>query len=130
LILFQSDYLRKISLKMLTMESKSQSTLPNAMASNSTSKSPQDPGSSDLDIPQPIIGEIDPSPVSIPTLAPAAILAPLRTYARRVKQTIDKVIPTASHSPPMIPALDDLPIVLLKEALAHPEWKTAMNEEM
>ncbi|KAL9254386.1 Mediator of RNA polymerase II transcription subunit 15a-like protein, partial [Drosera capensis] len=40
----QSDYLRKISLKMLTMESKSQSTLPNAMASNSTSKSPQDPG--------------------------------------------------------------------------------------
>ncbi|GAB2230841.1 hypothetical protein Droror1_Dr00015135 [Drosera rotundifolia] len=40
----QSDYLRKISLKMLTMESKSQSNLPNGMASNSTSKSPQDPG--------------------------------------------------------------------------------------
>ncbi|GAB2298371.1 Mediator of RNA polymerase II transcription subunit 15a [Dionaea muscipula] len=41
----QSDYLRKIALKMLTMESKSKITLPpNAMASNSTSKSPQDPG--------------------------------------------------------------------------------------
>ncbi|GAB2282672.1 hypothetical protein Dimus_017209 [Dionaea muscipula] len=44
----QSDYLRKISLKMLTMESKSQNTLPpNAMASNST-KSPQDPASQNL----------------------------------------------------------------------------------
>ncbi|XP_074274402.1 mediator of RNA polymerase II transcription subunit 15a isoform X2 [Silene latifolia] len=41
----QSDYLRKISLKMLTMESKSQSSLPNAMPSNSAgvSSNPQDP---------------------------------------------------------------------------------------
>ncbi|GAB4827741.1 Mediator of RNA polymerase II transcription subunit 15a [Ancistrocladus abbreviatus] len=43
----QSDYLRKISLKlkMLTMESKSQTTLPNALPSNFTgvSKNPQDP---------------------------------------------------------------------------------------
>ncbi|GAB4827743.1 hypothetical protein Ancab_034629 [Ancistrocladus abbreviatus] len=41
----QSDYLRKISLKMLTMESKSQTTLPNALPSMSTgvSNSLQDP---------------------------------------------------------------------------------------
>ncbi|XP_021762332.1 mediator of RNA polymerase II transcription subunit 15a-like isoform X2 [Chenopodium quinoa] len=32
----QSDYLRKISLKMLTMESKSQNSLPNALPSNSS----------------------------------------------------------------------------------------------
>ncbi|KAI4383923.1 hypothetical protein MLD38_009706 [Melastoma candidum] len=32
----QPDYLRKISLKMLTMESKSQNTIPNAMPSNSS----------------------------------------------------------------------------------------------
>ncbi|KAL2898026.1 Mediator of RNA polymerase II transcription subunit 15a [Bienertia sinuspersici] len=42
----QSDYLRKISLKMLTMESKSQSNLPNAVPSNSAglSRNPQDSG--------------------------------------------------------------------------------------
>uniref|UniRef100_A0A803MMR0 Mediator complex subunit 15 KIX domain-containing protein n=1 Tax=Chenopodium quinoa TaxID=63459 RepID=A0A803MMR0_CHEQI len=40
----QSDYLRKISLKMLTMESKSQNSLPNALPSNSSgmSRNPQD----------------------------------------------------------------------------------------
>lgn len=40
----QSDYLRKISLKMLTMESKSQNTIPNAMPSNTAgvSRNPQD----------------------------------------------------------------------------------------
>ncbi|KAL9233845.1 hypothetical protein vseg_008788 [Gypsophila vaccaria] len=42
----QSDYLRKISLKMLTMESKSQNALPNAMPSNSGGRNPQDPASS------------------------------------------------------------------------------------
>ncbi|KAJ8424493.1 hypothetical protein Cgig2_014405 [Carnegiea gigantea] len=44
----QSDYLRKISLKMLTMESKSQNTLPNAMPSNAAgvSRNPQDQGTS------------------------------------------------------------------------------------
>ncbi|KAK9713479.1 hypothetical protein RND81_06G030000 [Saponaria officinalis] len=42
----QSDYLRKVSLKMLTMESKSQSALPNAMPSNSAGRNPQDPVSS------------------------------------------------------------------------------------
>ncbi|GAB4827738.1 hypothetical protein Ancab_034624 [Ancistrocladus abbreviatus] len=46
----QSDYLRKISLKMLSMESKSQTTLPNALPPNSTgvSKNPQDPASSNM----------------------------------------------------------------------------------
>ncbi|KAK9682732.1 hypothetical protein RND81_10G092800 [Saponaria officinalis] len=42
----QSDYLRKISLKMLTMESKSQGALPNAMPSNSAGRNPQDPAAS------------------------------------------------------------------------------------
>lgn len=43
---FQSDYLRKISLKMLTMESKSQNNLTNALPTNSAamSRNPQDPG--------------------------------------------------------------------------------------
>ncbi|CAO2816092.1 unnamed protein product [Amaranthus hypochondriacus] len=41
----QSDYLRKISLKMLTMESKSQNNLTNALPTNSgaMSRNPQDP---------------------------------------------------------------------------------------
>ncbi|KAL9239902.1 hypothetical protein vseg_014177 [Gypsophila vaccaria] len=41
----QPDYLRKISLKMLTMESKSQSALPNAVPANSAGvgRNPQDP---------------------------------------------------------------------------------------
>ncbi|KAL9249581.1 hypothetical protein AKJ16_DCAP02405 [Drosera capensis] len=67
-------------------------------------------------------------------ICPFTVPAPLRTYARRVKQTIDKVIPTTSHSPLMAPTPDDLPIALrkhpLREALAHPGWKAAMNEEM
>ncbi|KAK9283860.1 hypothetical protein L1049_012114 [Liquidambar formosana] len=43
----QSDYLRKISLKMLTMETKSQNTITNSLPSNSTGngKNPSDPGS-------------------------------------------------------------------------------------
>ncbi|ONI00908.1 hypothetical protein PRUPE_6G111000 [Prunus persica] len=43
----QSDYLRKISLKMLTMETKSQNTMPNSLESNSAGNSnrPPDPGS-------------------------------------------------------------------------------------
>ncbi|KAF8006482.1 hypothetical protein BT93_K0701 [Corymbia citriodora subsp. variegata] len=38
----QSDYLRKISLKMLTMETKSQNTIPNALSSNSAGNSTKD----------------------------------------------------------------------------------------
>ncbi|XP_010057527.2 F-box/LRR-repeat protein At5g02910 isoform X2 [Eucalyptus grandis] len=38
----QSDYLRKISLKMLTMETKSQSTVPSASPSNSAGNSSED----------------------------------------------------------------------------------------
>ncbi|XP_071741694.1 mediator of RNA polymerase II transcription subunit 15a-like [Rutidosis leptorrhynchoides] len=43
----QSDYLRKISLKMLTMETRSQNPMPDAMQSNSGASSinPSDPGS-------------------------------------------------------------------------------------
>ncbi|KAI5322449.1 hypothetical protein L3X38_031521 [Prunus dulcis] len=43
----QSDYLRKISLKMLTMETKSQNTMANSLQSNSAGNSnrPPDPGS-------------------------------------------------------------------------------------
>ncbi|KAF8009826.1 hypothetical protein BT93_J0729 [Corymbia citriodora subsp. variegata] len=40
----QSDYLRKISLKMLTMETKSQNTIPNALPSNSAGNSTKDAG--------------------------------------------------------------------------------------
>ncbi|CAB4281868.1 unnamed protein product [Prunus armeniaca] len=42
----QSDYLRKISLKMLTMETKSQNTMANSLQSNSAGNSnrPHDPG--------------------------------------------------------------------------------------
>ncbi|KAL5576072.1 hypothetical protein UlMin_017771 [Ulmus minor] len=42
----QSDYLRKISLKMLTMETKSQTTIPNPLPPNQVGPSvrPQDPG--------------------------------------------------------------------------------------
>ncbi|RVW36865.1 Mediator of RNA polymerase II transcription subunit 15a [Vitis vinifera] len=42
----QSDYLRKISLKMLTMETKSQTAMPSNLPSNSAgnSKNPPDPG--------------------------------------------------------------------------------------
>lgn len=42
----QSDYLRKISLKMLTMETKSQNPMSNSLQSNAASnnKNPQDPG--------------------------------------------------------------------------------------
>ncbi|XP_010031032.2 mediator of RNA polymerase II transcription subunit 15a isoform X3 [Eucalyptus grandis] len=39
----QSDYLRKISLKMLTMETKSQNTIPNALPSNPAGNSSKDP---------------------------------------------------------------------------------------
>ncbi|XP_039165372.1 mediator of RNA polymerase II transcription subunit 15a-like [Eucalyptus grandis] len=39
----QSDYLRKISLKMLTMETKSQNTIPNASPSNPAGNSSNDP---------------------------------------------------------------------------------------
>ncbi|GAB4832120.1 hypothetical protein Ancab_006139 [Ancistrocladus abbreviatus] len=41
----QSDYLRKITSKIFTMESKSQNSIPNSLPSNSTgaSKNPQDP---------------------------------------------------------------------------------------
>ncbi|KAK9682740.1 hypothetical protein RND81_10G093300 [Saponaria officinalis] len=39
----QSDYLRKISLKMLTMESKSNGAVDNAMPSNSAGTNRQDP---------------------------------------------------------------------------------------
>ncbi|KAL9405458.1 hypothetical protein Peur_002430 [Populus x canadensis] len=44
----QSDYLRKISLKMLAMENKSQSTIPNSLPPNSTGSGnkPLDPGGS------------------------------------------------------------------------------------
>ncbi|XP_071733741.1 mediator of RNA polymerase II transcription subunit 15a-like isoform X2 [Rutidosis leptorrhynchoides] len=43
----QSDYLRKISLKMLTMETRSQNSMPDGMQSNSAGNSinPSDPGS-------------------------------------------------------------------------------------
>ncbi|KAJ9537225.1 hypothetical protein OSB04_029958 [Centaurea solstitialis] len=45
----QSDYLRKISLKMLTMETRSQNPMPDAIQSNSAANSvnPSDPGMSD-----------------------------------------------------------------------------------
>ncbi|XP_021752565.1 mediator of RNA polymerase II transcription subunit 15a-like [Chenopodium quinoa] len=36
----QSDYLRKISLKMLTMEARSHNSVPNASPSNSSSRNP------------------------------------------------------------------------------------------
>ncbi|KAL9262956.1 Retrovirus-related Pol polyprotein from transposon RE1-like protein [Drosera capensis] len=64
----------------------------------------------------------NPPPVPAPIPAPVPVPAPLQTYAQRVKQTIDKVIPVASHPLPMTPAPDDLPIAL--------RWKAAMNEEM
>ncbi|CAA0828629.1 Mediator of RNA polymerase II transcription subunit 15a [Striga hermonthica] len=46
----QQDYLRKISLKMLTMETKSQNPMANSLQSNtaSNSKAPQDPGSQSM----------------------------------------------------------------------------------
>lgn len=49
-LLLQSDYLRKISLKMLTMETKSQNPIANSLQSNaaSNSKNPQDPGRQNL----------------------------------------------------------------------------------
>ncbi|GMH15464.1 hypothetical protein Nepgr_017305 [Nepenthes gracilis] len=45
----QSDYLRKISLKMLKMESKSQNNVPNAIASNSTGMGKNQQDSASLD---------------------------------------------------------------------------------
>jgi len=42
--LFQSDYLRKISLKMLTMETKSQGSMANAPNQGGPSNKPPDPG--------------------------------------------------------------------------------------
>ncbi|CAH2080564.1 unnamed protein product [Thlaspi arvense] len=44
----QSDYLRKISLKMLTMETKSQNTMSNSLPPNSANngRSPPDTGNS------------------------------------------------------------------------------------
>ncbi|XP_057763663.1 mediator of RNA polymerase II transcription subunit 15a-like isoform X2 [Salvia miltiorrhiza] len=46
----QSDYLRKISLKMLMMETKSKNPMPNSLQSNaaSNSKNPQDPASQSM----------------------------------------------------------------------------------
>jgi hypothetical protein len=41
---FQSDYLRKISLKMLTMETKSQNPIGNPLPSNSAGNMSPDPG--------------------------------------------------------------------------------------
>ncbi|CAI0459426.1 unnamed protein product [Linum tenue] len=50
----QSDYLRKISLKMLTMENKSQNSIPNSLPPNSagTGNKPPDPGASPSLLPQ------------------------------------------------------------------------------
>ncbi|XAR54494.1 hypothetical protein NMG60_11029639 [Bertholletia excelsa] len=45
----QSDYLRKISLKMLTMETKSQNTMSNSLPSNSANNSRNPPDSASLD---------------------------------------------------------------------------------
>nr|XP_023926943.1 mediator of RNA polymerase II transcription subunit 15a-like isoform X3 [Quercus suber] len=45
----QSDYLRKISLKMLTMETKSQNPLGNALPSNSAGNSNKSPDAASLD---------------------------------------------------------------------------------
>ncbi|XP_039155144.1 mediator of RNA polymerase II transcription subunit 15a-like [Eucalyptus grandis] len=43
----QSDYLRKISLKMLTMETESENTIPNALPSNPAGNSSNDPDATD-----------------------------------------------------------------------------------
>ncbi|XP_039159783.1 mediator of RNA polymerase II transcription subunit 15a-like isoform X2 [Eucalyptus grandis] len=56
----QSDYLGKISPKMLTMETKSQSTLPNALSSNSAGSS-----SKDLDMLSQIQSQSQPIPNSL-----------------------------------------------------------------
>ncbi|XP_022860694.1 mediator of RNA polymerase II transcription subunit 15a-like isoform X1 [Olea europaea var. sylvestris] len=55
----QSDYLRKISLKMLTMETKSQNTMSNSLQSNapSNSKNPQDPASQSIQSQMPNQGQ-------------------------------------------------------------------------
>ncbi|KAF7153505.1 hypothetical protein RHSIM_Rhsim01G0123000 [Rhododendron simsii] len=57
----QPDYLRKISLKMLTMETKSQNTMANSLPSNSgsSSKNPPDTGSlgnQGQSLPNPMVG--------------------------------------------------------------------------
>ncbi|KAK4483588.1 hypothetical protein RD792_010787 [Penstemon davidsonii] len=59
----QSDYLRKISSKMLTMETKSQNTMANSLQSNAASnnRSPQDPASQSLQ-PQ-IQNQLQPLPI-------------------------------------------------------------------
>ncbi|XP_021762337.1 mediator of RNA polymerase II transcription subunit 15a-like [Chenopodium quinoa] len=57
----QSDYLRKISLKMLTMESRSQNSLPNASPSNSSSMS-RNPQEEDLPIDNLSIDEAEQPP--------------------------------------------------------------------
>ncbi|CAA2986230.1 mediator of RNA polymerase II transcription subunit 15a isoform X1 [Olea europaea subsp. europaea] len=55
----QLDYLRKISLKMLTMETKSQNTMSNSLQSNasSNSKNPQDPASQSVQSQMPNQGQ-------------------------------------------------------------------------
>ncbi|KAI3692446.1 hypothetical protein L6452_32262 [Arctium lappa] len=65
----QSDYLRKISLKMLTMETRSQNPMPDAMQSNSAANSvnPSDPGSQVM---QQVNNQGQPLPIAVPSNHP------------------------------------------------------------
>ncbi|XP_022864000.1 mediator of RNA polymerase II transcription subunit 15a-like [Olea europaea var. sylvestris] len=62
----QSDYLRKISLKMLTMETKTQNPVPISLQSNvpSNSKNPQDPASQSMQAQIPSQGQPLPIPMA------------------------------------------------------------------
>ncbi|GMH05088.1 hypothetical protein Nepgr_006928 [Nepenthes gracilis] len=104
----QSDYLRKISLKMLTMDSKSQNTLPNALSSNSTgmSKNPQDPASQNLQ-PQ----------VHNPTQSLSIPMAPNQSQAQARQQLLAQTIQnniasagmqTSVSLPPSLPTVSGL----------------------
>ncbi|KVH91385.1 Coactivator CBP, KIX domain-containing protein [Cynara cardunculus var. scolymus] len=65
----QSDYLRKISLKMLTMETRSQNSMSDAIQSNSAANSvnPSDPGSQVM---QQVNNQGQPLPISVPSNHP------------------------------------------------------------
>ncbi|KAI3434046.1 uncharacterized protein J3R85_006833 [Psidium guajava] len=69
----QSDYLRKISLKMLTMATKSESTIPNPLPSNSAGNSSEDSGKGKILKTPPYMAGIE---LSVPCQRKRARLSP------------------------------------------------------
>ncbi|CAI9770437.1 unnamed protein product [Fraxinus pennsylvanica] len=96
----QSDYLRKISLKMLTMETKSQNPMANSLQSSapSNSKNPQDPASQSMQSQMPNQGQ----PLSIP-------MVPNQSQVRQqlLSQSIQNNMPSTGvpNSASLTPAL-------------------------